>query len=223
MKLDLDLYSYIHQNGMKLVSPATDIANQSIGALTNVEQLLNPISLPGVDLDVIERTKNAISSANMSMNNTISHISANVNKTLSISSIASQANQIDAFLGGVPSSCFNTDAIMGMVMGAANDLLSYIGDKANQINKAIADFMAGLTDSSQLDAFLSSLSDEIDDLISSVEAFVNAEKALWDEVIEKIKASSLAQTLTQLWNNPCTRAILEQTVPDDMKQFLPSL
>lgn len=219
--MNVDIYNKIRTAGLDMSSPAIGVGNQAISAVNQADQALQPLEALGViDSNLLQGVRSSLNLANGSLIGSVSHITSTANDALRLSSMAQQVNKLDALSSAVPSSCFNTEALFASVNGACDEMFDGIGGMANDISKKVSDYLLGVISSSELEAFLSGISSEIQAGIDFLSDRLESETALFSELKDKVLASSLAQSIESLWNNPCTQSILETTLPPDIKALL---
>lgn len=218
--MNIDIYNKIKSGGLAMTSPSVGVGNQAISQLNQVSDALGPLESLGVDLAVLNSAKASLSLANASLTGGVSHIASTASDSLRLGSLAAQANRLDALVGSVPSSCFNTEALFATVNGAVDEAFNAINGVASDLSSKIADFISGNLSLAELESALSSIGDELQAGLDSIKGMIDKELALLTELGEKIQASSLAQSIEALWNNPCTQAVLDQTLPSDIKALL---
>lgn len=218
--MNIDIYNKIKSGGLAMTSPSVDVGNQAISQLNKVSDALGPLESLGVDLAVLDSVKASLSLANAGLTGGVSHIASSASDSLRLGSLAAQANRLDAMVGSVPSSCFNTEALFATVNGAVDDAFNAINSVANDLSRKIADFISGDLSLSELELILSTVGDELKAGLDSISGMIDKELGLLAELGEKIQACSLAQSIEALWSNPCTQAVLDQTLPPDIKALL---
>ncbi|WP_140347607.1 DUF7217 family protein [Vibrio parahaemolyticus] len=219
--MNIDIYNKIRTSGLSMTSPAVDVGNQALNQVNQADQALQPLENLGViDLGVLQDARNALSSANNGLTGSVSHIANTANDSLRLSSMAQQVNKLDALSNQVPSSCFNSEALFASVNGACDELFNQIGSLASDISSKVADYFSGVISISELESFLSGIGGMLSEAVDGLASKLAAESELLNEMAEKIKASSLAQSIEALWKNECTQAVLDTTLPPDIKALL---
>ncbi|MGI2068107.1 DUF7217 family protein [Shewanella sp. MF08487] len=219
--MNIDLFKKIQSGGLSFSSPSIGVGNQAISAVNQADNALSPLeSLGVVNPGILSSTRQLLSSTNGSLLGNVSQITAMSNDTLRLSSMAQQANKLDALTNQVPSSCFNTEALFATVNGACDEFFNAIGDAANSIIEKVAAYFSGSMSSSALESFLSGIAEIFQSALSSIADRFSAEQSFLTDMKNKLMASSLAQSIESLWNNDCTRAALDMTLPDNIKALL---
>lgn len=219
--MNIDLFKKIQSGGLSFSSPSIGVGNQAISAVNQADNALRPLeSLGVVNPDILASTRQLLSSANGSLLGNVSQITAMSNDTLRLSSMAQQANRLDALTNQVPSSCFNTEALFATVNGACDEFFNVIGDAANSIVEKVAAYFSGSMSSSALESFLSGIAEMFHSAMNSIAERFAAEQRFLADMKNKLMASSLAQSIEALWNNDCTRAALDKTLPENIKALL---
>ncbi|MCS6257465.1 DUF7217 family protein [Shewanella baltica] len=219
--MNIDLFKKIQSGGLSFSSPSIGVGNQAISAVNQADNALSPLeSLGVVNPGILSSTRQLLSSTNGSLLGNVSQITAMSNDTLRLSSMAQQANKLDALTNQVPSSCFNTEALFATVNGACDEFFNAIGDAANSIIEKVAAYFSGSMSSSALESFLSGVAEIFKSALSSIADRFSAEQSFLTDMKNKLMASSLAQSIEALWKNDCTRAALDMTLPDNIKALL---
>ncbi len=219
--MNSDIYNKILSNGLQMSSPSIDVGNSALVAVNHADSVLAPLENLGViDNDILQSTRSSLSKANSGVTSTVSHIALTANDSLRLSSMTNQVNNLDALVYGVPSTCFNSEALFSSVNGVCDEALNTISDTAEQISEKVADYTNDLISASELEAFLSSMAVFFQSDVDSLALQLIAENALLTELKNKIQASSTAQSIEALWKNPCTQSVLDTTLPSDIKALL---
>lgn len=220
MKLNLNIYQHVEQSGLGLSSSAISVINESTSALSEFDALLISEDLSAVNQDLISQVQTSILEAKADLSTVSNHVAANLEKTLSMGSVVNQVNQINALVEGSAAEAFNTDSVMGTVMGHANESIAAIAAQADQGIQVVADYTNGVIDVAGFELALTSFMEDVSSVNTTVLGVINAEKNEWDSVINKLNASSQAQAITALWKHPSTQTLLEHTLPPEIKQYL---
>lgn len=215
MKLNTQLYQKL-RGGLAVTSPATAAISGASNDIGNAKQQLS--QLPGGLGDVYIAK---LDTAQMQINKANGHIEGQKSTVLTQLGQADMVNRLDTFTDQVPAGCMNTLGATGMLTGAFNDLFQGMADNASAMSKALADYLSGAIDLSRLQSLLDGLGSELDGFGDKLSSGLSKELALLAELKEKVQAMSQSQALENLWNNPCAKAVLDQTLPDDVKGLLP--
>ena len=219
--MNQNLYKNILENGLTLKSPSAAIGSNALSEIRKTEEALKPFEALGtIDSNVLRDTKNALNIANTGLSSSVSHITNSANKSLQHVSLAKQVNRLDSTINLVPSSCFNSEALFGSVTGACDHLFNGISDMTKGITAKISGFVSGVISQLELEAYLKKMSGLINAATEKISDLLKAETELLNEILSKIKASSLAQSIEALWNDPCAKSILNQTLPAEIKAFI---
>ncbi len=219
--MNSDIYNKILSNGLQMSSPSIDVGNNALVAVNQADSVLAPLENLGViDNDILQSTRSSLSKANSGVTSTVSHIALTANDSLRLSSMTNQVNNLDAQVQGVPSSCFNSEALFSSVNGGSDELFTALGDIAGQISQKVADYLSGVINISELESFLSNTWGFLQSNIDGLASKLAAENQLLTELKNKIQASSMAQSIEALWKNPCTQSVLDTTLPSDIKSLL---
>lgn len=219
--MNIAIYNQIRSSGLNMTSPAVDVGNQAILAVNQADQALQPLEALGViDTGILQSTKQSLQLANSSVTGSVSHIAGTAGDALRLSSMAQQVNKLDALSNAVPSSCFNTEALFSSVNGGCDEMFNGIGNIAGGISKKVADYIAGSISTSELEAYLSGVGADLQSGMDDLTNRLTSELELLTDLKDKIQSSSLAQSIESLWNNPCTKSVLDTTLPPDIKALL---
>ncbi len=219
--MNINIYNQIRSTGLNMTSPAVGVGNAALAEVNAADAALQPLEDLGVvDTDILQQARSSLGQANSSLTGGVSQIATTANDSLRLSGMAQQVNRVDALVGQVPSSCFNTEAMFASVNGACDELFNAVGDVAKQISDKVAAYLAGSVDLSELESFLSGVGSALQGSLDGLADKFASETALLQELKDKIEASSLAQSIEALWNNPCTQAVLDTTLPPDIKAHL---
>ena len=220
MNLNLDIYQHVEQSGLGLSSSAISVINESTSALSEFDALLISEDLSAVNQDLISQVQTSILEAKADLTTVSNHVAANLEKTLSMGSVVHQVNQVNALVEGSVAEAFNTDSVMGTVMGHANESIAAIAAPADQGIQAVADYTNGVIDATDFELILTTFMEDVNSVKTTILDVINAEKNEWNSVINKLNASSQAQAITALWKHPSTQTLLEHTLPPEIKQYL---
>lgn len=215
MKLNTQLYQKL-RGGLAVTSPATAVISDASGNIGTAKAQLN--QLPGGAGDSYIAQLDA---AQSQLNAANGHIEGQKAAVLTQLGQADLVNRLDETSDQVPAGCMNTLGGTGMLTGEFNDQFQGIADKAAAMSQAVADYLSGAIDLSQLQGLLDGFGSDLDGFGSSLSSGLSSELALLAELKEKVLAMSQSQAIENLWSNPCSKAVLEQTLPDDVKGLLP--
>ncbi|KEQ11284.1 hypothetical protein GZ77_26080 [Endozoicomonas montiporae] len=217
MNLNKELYDKILGDGLNIQSPADAEISQASDQLSTAIEELEQLSALGVDVDdaiaSLQSTQSELDGASSHINNQKPELTRQLGQ-------ADMVNRLDAVGSDIPSGCFNTAGSTGMITGGFNDLFSGIGSGAADISKAIARYLNGEISESELLALLGGLTSSMGGLVASIGKAIAGENSLLAELARKVSAMSLSQQLSGLWGNPCSQAVLDQTLPEDVKDLL---
>lgn len=211
------------QGGLGLTSPAlaqTADAKASLAkALSQVKAL--PVATPPLDagfpaswLDNVTRELEQNFSQLNDTEQTLTQKLADVLPSISHTSIA---NRIE----GAPNGCADLALLTGSLTGELEGPLLGLQNAGAFFLTQINAYLAGsLNDSALMQALNGQLA-ALAPLSEFITTLFSKEQALQDTLINTIAASSLAQTLTLLWDNPCAKALLNETLPPELKALLP--
>ncbi|MGE6433138.1 hypothetical protein [Shewanella baltica] len=211
------------QGGLGLTSPALE---QTIDAKAKLSQALSqvkslPVATPpltaGFPPAWTDSTVRAIEASMVQLDATSLTLTQKLTDLLPNISHASITGRIN----GVPSSCTNLFLATGSLTGELTEpLLGLLAAGADYLTQIDA-YLSGLLDESALMAMLDPLSEQLSAFGKYMATLFDKENALLAELINTITASSLTQTLTLLWDNPCAKALLNETLPPNIKALLP--
>ena len=222
MPLNVNLYQHIMNNGLQITSPAVDTGRDVTNSLTSLESALNNplLESAGINTSTLANARSMVTGATGSVSGNVSKMAQQAQNAIQMSSMAQQVNQLDALANQVPSSCANTTELFGSLQGEADAAFAILSDGASQMMGAINEFLAGVISASQLETVLAAASVLIGDAERELTELLAKELAKAAELLEKIKASSLAQSITALWANPCSKAVMNDVLPADVKAVL---
>lgn len=219
--MSIDVYKAIMSGGLNLSSPSVNLGNDAIRDISALEsELDNPLLEPLVDTSILSSTKTAIRAANTSANASVFHMTSTLNNSLTLTSRSNAINKLDAKADSVAKGCSNTTNMFGSIQGETDSAFSEMQTKANELSQGISDLLAGVIDASELESMMTSVSDAIGTVVASVESLVSKEQELGKELIQKLEANSVAQVISTLWKDPCTQAVLDTVLPQNIKDLL---
>ncbi|MDC5718263.1 DUF7217 family protein [Vibrio europaeus] len=219
--MSIDVYKAIMSGGLNLSSPSVNLGNDAIRDISALEsELDNPLLEPLVDTSILSSTKTAIRAANTSANASVFHMTSTLNNSLTLTSRSNAINKLDAKADGVAKGCSNTTNMFGSIQGETDSAFSEMQTKANELSQGISDLLAGVIDASELESMMTSVSDAIGTVVASVESLVSKEQELGKDLIQKMEANSVAQAISTLWKDPCTQAVLDTVLPQNIKDLL---
>lgn len=222
MSFNSDLYKKIQSGGLALSSPSIDLAAQStaqLGALTGA--LSNPKLIElGVSSGFISSTIASIESSAVAANASVAHMTQTANNSLEMSSQTMGVNKLDAMADGIAQGCDNTMNLFASIQGDSDAFFNDIESQTNALMNSINDLLAGRINLSAFESAINSCLSEVATAVASVDNLIAKEKAHYGEVLNKMKSLSAAQAIDRLWQNDCTKALMETVLPDDIKGLL---
>lgn len=219
--MSIDVYKAIMGGGLNLSSPSVDLGNDAIRDISALEsELDNPLLVSLIDSSVLTTTKASIRAANTSANASVFHMTSTVNSSLTLTSRSNSINKLDAKADGVTKGCDNTLNMFGSIQGESDSAFNEMQSKANELMQGISDLLSGVIDASELESMMASVSDAIGTVVANVETLVSKEQELGKELIQKMEANSVAQAISALWKDPCTQAVLDTVLPQNIKDLL---
>lgn len=223
MALNLNIYQHIMSNGLTISNPAVDAGRETSSQLMALETALNNPALDflGIDSAVLASARDSIASTNTNITGSVNAMATTADNAIQMSSMAQQVNRLDAMSEGVPSSCANTSELFGSIQGETDEAFSMVAESVGSLSQAIMDFIGGLIELDEFETLLATLSDGMSKAESEISGLLSKEVAKAAEIKNKITSSAIAQNIAMLWDNPCTKAIMSNVLPDDIKGLLP--
>ena len=221
--MDLDIYNTIKDKGLRLSSPTFGVITETTGELNlamaavNRLPVLIPPALVGVPESLVTNMTNSLTGALATTAQSTLNIQDSLNNVFSSITQSSLVNNLE----GVRNSCAGLTELTGSITGEIDGFLNEMKSIATALIKHINDYLAGLIDESELGAFLDALMAKLDPLKNRITSIFDKEKALFSEMKNKLASSGLASMVSNLWDNPCSKVLLEQMLPDDLKELLP--
>lgn len=222
MALNLDIYQLIMSNGLKISNPAVNAGRETSNQLMALETALNnpALDLLGVDLTVLTSARDSIASTNTNITGSVNAMATTADNAIQMSSMAQQVNRLDALSEAVPVSCSNTTELFGSIQGENDAAFAVVDESASALFQAITDFMSGVIELDEFETLLTTLSDYMSAADREISSLLGKEAAKALEVKNKITSSAIAQNIAMLWDNPCSKAVMNDVLPDDIKRLL---
>lgn len=212
-----ELYSEIYKNGLNLNSPSVDKAADTIATIKDTQSKLQ--SLPaedgGLDAALLEETEAALEGALAVVTDSHDQMQTNLDATFATINAASGVNRLEDVEG-----CEYLTNATGSLMGDADGWFDTIAALAAEQAKAMTEFLAGEIALDEITERLRAANASYKAATDSLSGYMGKESALLGDMASKLKASSLAKSLSGLWENPCAKGVLEQLVPDNLKGLL---
>ena len=223
MALNLDIYQLIMSNGLKISNPAVNAGRETSNQLMALETALNnpALDLLGIDLSVLSSARDRIASTNTNIIGSVNAMATTADNAIQMSSMAQQVNRLDALSGAVPVSCSNTTELFGSIQGENDAAFAVINKAVSALSQAINDFIGGLIDVDAFATWLATTTDTLSPADSDIAALLSKELAKANEIKNKITSSAIAQNIAMLWGDPCSKAVMNDVLPDDIKRLLP--
>lgn len=203
------------QTGAGPQSPVPGIASGLAGDTSAIITSLEALDIPELTPMISD-----IEQSQASLSGFSSHAQDQLDNALQRSSLAQTAKQVDAFVDDQPPSCANTSNMMGTITGAANSVLSDIGSILGDISGAIASFIAGTLSESQLLALLSQLIGNLKSNTGWLDNTASSEQQLLQQILATLKELGQVLNIETLWQDPCGKAVMEQVLPNSIKDLL---
>ncbi|MGL4711294.1 MAG: hypothetical protein ACRCWP_01665 [Shewanella sp.] len=211
------------QGGLGLTSPAlaqTADAKASLAkALSQVKAL--PVATPpleaGFPSSWLDSVTRELEQSLSQLNDTEQVLAQKLSDVLPNISHASIAGRLE----GVPNGCADLALLTGSLTGELEGPLLGLQNAGAFFLTQIDAYLADSVNASALMLAINGQLTALTPLSAFVSTLFSKEQALQDTLINTIGASSLAQTLTLLWDNPCAKALLAQTLPPKLKALLP--
>ncbi|WP_367971606.1 hypothetical protein RJD38_21190 [Vibrio scophthalmi] len=223
--MNIDIYKALGNGPITMTCPGLDGAKAAQGQTNDAIRKLNALGLDElqeVDLELINRVESKLGAANTAMDGAMGHMQHLADNALWLSSKSNMVATLDKMAGLPVSSCVNTEKVFGPIAGASDKLFAAGSEVASNISQKVDDYLSGSLDLPEFESFLSDVGGLIDDATAKFDAMVAEGKAIIAEFEKKIMDSSFANAIDAVWNNPCTQAIMQSTLPDDIKQHLPT-
>jgi hypothetical protein len=220
--MDLDIYNTIKDKGLRLSSPTfgviTETTNELNRAMAAVNRLpvLIPPALVGVPESLVTKMTSSLTDALATTTQSTLSIQESLNNVFSSITQSSLVNNLESVDG-----CANLTELTGSVTGEIDDFLHEMKSIAAAQIQHIEDYLANVIDESELGDFLDALIAKFEPLKNSITSIFDKEKALFSDMKNKLASASQANMISELWNNQCSKMLLEQTLPDDLKELLP--
>ncbi len=223
MALNLDIYQLIMSNGLTVSNPAIDAGRETNAQLAALETELNDpaLDLLNIDMSVLTSARDSITSTNTNVIGSVNTMATTADNAIQMSSMAQQVNRLDAMVDGIPASCANTTELFGSIQGESDAAFAVVNESAGALSQAIKDFTAGLIDAIEFEALLTTLTGYMSAADLELSGLLSKEAAKAAEVKNKIMSSAIAQNIAMLWDNPCSQAVMNDVLPDDIKGLLP--
>ncbi|WP_418113394.1 hypothetical protein RJD40_10600 [Vibrio scophthalmi] len=221
--MNIDVYKVLGSGSMSMTCPGINEAKAAQSTTNEAIRKLNALGLDElqeVDIALITQIESKLSAATSAMDRTMSHMQSLADNALWLSSKSNMVSTLDTMAGLPVSSCVNTDKVFGPIAGGADKLFTAGSEVASAIGQKVDDYLSGAMSALELEEYLSGVSGLIDDCTAQFDAMVAEGKAIIDEFEQKIMNSGIASAIDAVWNNPCTQAIMQATLPDDIKQHL---
>ena len=222
MSFNPDLYKAIQSGGLTLSSPSIGIAKNATSELDALSVALDDPSLELMFIDpaILTSTKNAVKAANLSANSSMSHMTTTANNSLQTSSLTKAINTLDAKVDGLPSGCTNTANLFGSIQGESDSDFTELTAFASELIKGLGDFLSGLIDKDELELMMGSISESLGTTVANVESLIKKEVGHLGELINKQQALALSQSIERLFNDDCTKSIMDTVLPPEIKDLL---
>ncbi|MCX2788352.1 hypothetical protein [Vibrio sp. Sgm 5] len=223
--MNIDVYKALGSKPIQMKCPGLDEAKAAQTQVNTVIQKLQALGLDEmqeIDMEVINVLEDKLSLVNTSVDNTMGHMQNLSDNAMWFASKSNLVSTLDTMAGFPVAPCVNTSALFGPINGVAAEIFSKVDTLAQTISIKIESYLSGALDAIELELYLSGVGELIDDTTAKFDKMVADGKALIDEFEQKVMNSSIASAIDALWSNPCTQSILDATLPDDIKQHLPS-
>ncbi|MDD9157001.1 hypothetical protein PVK64_12520 [Aliivibrio sp. S4TY2] len=223
MTLNLNIYQHIMNNGLTISNPAVNAGRETSNQLMALEMALNnpALDLLGIDLTVLTSARDSIASTNTNIIGSVNAMATTADNAIQMSSMAQQVNRLDAMSSGISSSCSNTTELFGSIQGENDAAFAIVYESARALVQGIIDVMGGLIALDEFETLLTTLSDYMSVADGEISSLLSKEAAKVLEIKNKITSSAIAQTIAMLWDNPCSKAVMNDVLPDEIKRLLP--
>jgi prophage DNA circulation protein len=221
--MNIDVYKKLNDGPLVMKCPGLDEAKQTQNGINDVISKLRSLGLDptnGVNIALITQIEEKLNLSISAMDRNMGYMQSLADDAIWLSSKTNLISTLDDMAGLPVSSCVNTDALFAPLTGGANALYDAASQLSQRIMQKIDDFLSGASDLVDFEAFLNTLSGLIDSSIATFDSMVSEGKAMISAFEAKIMNSSVASAIGSVWDNPCTQAILETILPDDIKDLL---
>ena len=221
--MNIDVYKKLNDGPLVMKCPGLDEAKQTQNGINDVISKLRSLGLDptnGVNIALITQIEEKLNLSILAMDRNMGYMQSLADDAIWLSSKTNLISTLDDMAGLPVSSCVNADALFAPLTGGASALYDAASQLSQNIIQKIDDFLSGVSDLAELEAFLNTLSGLIDASIATFDSMVSEGKAMISAFEKKIMNSSVASAIDSVWDNPCTQAILQETLPDDIKDIL---
>ena len=214
------LYDEIVTNGLGLSSPSIAVADNSISDLNSVNSALDALPIatppaPGFTQEWVDSAKAPVNSSVVELSSAQTTMQTNCDNVFTSIQMSSSVNRIEGVQG-----CGDLTNVTGSIMGELDPMFNAISQTAQSQLDLINSFLAGALDindfMSQFDALGASYQSSLD----AIQNQFDKESALLSDMVNKVTSSSLAKSVSLLWNDPCAQAVLDNTLSPDVKDIL---
>ncbi|GEK13217.1 DUF7217 family protein [Aliivibrio fischeri] len=218
-----DIYNTIKDKGLRLSSPTlnaiTETESEINLALSAIDRLpiLIPPALTGVSQSFVDKTKASLNAAIKTTTQARSSIKDGLNNVFSSITESSLVNNLD----GTNGTCSNLTQLTGSLTGEIDESLGKIKAVATSLINHVDDYLNNIIDEIKLETLTGALTSKLDPLNDAITTIFSKERALSAEIKNKLESSSLAGMIEDLWLNPCSKPLLDQLLPSDLKELLP--
>ena len=222
MSFNPNLYKALQSGGLTLSSPSIGIAKSATAELDALSVALDDplLELMLVDPSILTSTRNAVKVANYSANSSMSHMTTTVNNSLQTSSLTKAINTLDSMVDGLPSGCTNTANLFGSIQGESDSDFTELTGFASELTEGLGDFLFGVIDKDELELMMGSISESLGTTVANVESLIKKEVSHYGELINKQQALALSQSIERLFNDDCTKSIMDTVLPQGIKDLL---
>lgn len=214
------LYDEIVTNGLGLSSPSISVADESITQLNSVNTALDslPIAVPpapGFTQEWVDSAKAPVNSSVVELSSAQTTMQTNCDNVFTSIQMSSSVNRIEGVQG-----CGDLTNVTGSIMGELDPMFNAISQTAQSQLDLINSFLAGALDindfMNQFDVLGASYQSSLD----AIQNQFDKESSLLSDMMNKVTSSSLAKSVSLLWNDPCAQAVLDNTLSPDVKDIL---
>lgn len=223
--MNIDVYKALGNKPIQMKCPGLNEAKAAQAQVNTAIQKLKTLGLDEmqeIDMEVINALENKLNLVNTSVDNTMGHMQNLSDNAMWFASKSNMISSLDIMAGLPVAPCVNTSSLFGPITGGASVLFGQMDSHIQTMIEKIDAYLSGALDALELERYLSSAGSVVSELTAKFNTMVEDGNALIAEFEQKMMNSSIASSLDALWSNPCTQSILDATLPDDIKQHLPS-
>lgn len=223
--MDTELYKALlekplamHVPGLTQAQDAQQEINNAIDALGGLNNTLPSGEI--VNLDKIEKAQSQLNAAMTQIHSATAQMQYVADNAIWLSSKANLVSSLDHAIGLPVSSCFNANTVFDVISGSLDTFFSEGMRVAHALSNKVKECISGSLSWEELEKIINTAIDKINKVKVAINEKVESCKRALKEFEDKIMNSSIATTLRGIYNNPCTKAVLDSTLPPDIKAVL---